>query len=360
MPTRRALAYPGVPDVARYYPGALPHSHGRASEGLAPVWNNLGSLLHRQRDFAGAEDAYRNALGCDAGFAPALDNLARLLCACGRETEAVEYACRAFVQPPLAGKSPQMLGIAHYSLGCIAEAAACYRAWLQAEPGNAVARHFLAACSGTDVPARASDGFVTAVFDDMAESFDAKLVGKLSYRGPEIVAALLDGVCVAGRGLDILDGGCGTGLCAAVLAPWARRLVGVDLSRRMLDKAHARGLFDELAEAELTAYLTQQRAAFDIVVMADTLIYFGELTDLFAATRQALRCGGYFAFTVESALPPHDYRLEPSGRYRHSRRYLEQRLAAAGFEALRGDDVFLRSELGRPIEGIGMLARLSN
>ena len=28
--------------------------------------------------------------------------------------------------------------------------------------------------------------------------------------------------------LDVLDAGCGTGLCGPLLAPYARRLVGVD------------------------------------------------------------------------------------------------------------------------------------
>ena len=39
----------------------------------------------------------------------------------------------------------------------------------------------------------------------------------------------------ASKSLDILDAGCGTGLCGALLSPYARRLVGVDLS-----DAHAR------------------------------------------------------------------------------------------------------------------------
>ena len=36
----------------------------------------------------------------------------------------------------------------------------------------------------------------------------------------------------------MLDAGCGTGLCGPLIAPHARRLVGVDLSGQML--AHAR------------------------------------------------------------------------------------------------------------------------
>ena len=326
----------------------------------ANVWNNFASVLHRQEKFADAESAYRAALDCDANFVPALSNLATLLSDAGREEESSLFACLAFIQSPLVGKQPRMLGIAHYRLVRISDAAECYRAWLRAEPDNAIARHYLAACTGEDVPARAPDGFVSTHFDDMAEGFDAKLVGKLCYRGPEIVAGLLRGQLAADGTLDVLDGGCGTGLCAAVLVPYARHLTGVDLSSGMLAKADARHLYDELVAAELTAYLRQRSKAFDLIVMADTVIYFGDLTALFAAVGEALRPGGAFAFTVEtvSEAPPlpAGYRLNPSGRYGHSHPYVAQALAAAGFALRRSDNVVLRSEFGKPTHGLGALA----
>jgi predicted TPR repeat methyltransferase len=62
--------------------------------------------------------------------------------------------------------------------------------------------------------------------------------------------------------------------------------------------------------------------------------------------------------TTESAQQQVDYRLGTSGRYGHSRRYLAQGLAAAGFAILRSDDIVLRSEFCKPIQGIGVLARV--
>lgn len=310
---------------------------------------------------AGAESAYRTAVDCAADFVPALNNLAALLAETGREEESSLFSCRAFVLPPLAGKQPKMLGIAYYRLGRIAEAAECYRAWLLAEPDNALARQHLAACTGEDVPARAPDGFVTAMFDEMAEDFDRKLVGKLSYRGPEIIAGLLAQHLVARGELTVLDGGCGTGLCAPVLAPYAKHLTGVDLSPGMLAKAGACKQYDELVQAELTAYLLERREAFDLIVMADTLIYFGDLAALFAAVAQALRPAGVFAFTVEAAEsgePSAGYQLSPSGRYGHRHDYLERQIDAAGFAVLSSGRMVLRSEFCSPIQGIAMLARL--
>lgn len=325
------------------------------------VWNNLGSVLRHQRELAGAETALRGALRCDVDFVAALNNLAELLMQTGREEESSLLTCRAFVLPPFDGKPQKMLGIAYYRLGRFADAAECYRAWLRAEPDSAVARHYLAACSGQDVPARASDAFVTAVFDEMADGFDQKLVGALSYRGPQIIAGLLDGQVPANRALEVLDGGCGTGLCAPLLAPYAGRLVGVDLSPRMLAKAMQRNLYDELVEMELAAFLSSRKHSFDLIVMADTLIYFGDLAELFTAVAQALRAAGTFAFTIEVATEsgqrPIDFNLSPSGRYGHSLRYLSDSLDAAGLALVRSDDVVLRSEFCRPTPGLGVLAR---
>ena len=328
----------------------------------ANVWNNLGSVLHRQKNHESAETAYREALERDPDFVAALNNLAALLTETKREEEASLYSCRAFIQTPMTGKSSKMLGVAYYRLGRITDAAECYRDWLRREPDNVVARHLLSACTGRNVPARAPDDFLTAVFDDMADTFDEKMTKQLSYRGPEIIAELLDGFATPERVLNVLDGGCGTGLCAQALAPYAGHLVGVDLSGAMLAQARLRNLYSELVHEEITTYLLDQSGAFDLVVMMDSLIYFGELRTLFGLVRQALRPGGAFAFTLETtadaALEHAPYVLGPSGRYAHSMAMLEEELEAAGLAVLRKREVTLRNEFCRPVPGMGILAQI--
>ena len=326
----------------------------------ANLWNNLGSVRHRQKNYAAAENDYRNALRYDADFVPALGNLAALLMETGREEEASLLTCRAFVLPPLEGKSNEMLGIAYYRLGRSADAAACYRAWLREEPGNPIAKYRLIACSGEEVPARTPDTFVKRLFDEMAGSFDEKLVGKLAYRGPQIVAELVAGQLPANGRFDVLDAGCGTGLCAPLFAPYARRLTGVDISAGMLAKARQHQEYAELHEAELTAWLRTQHQAYDLIVMADTMIYFGDLRELLGGIRQSLRAGGLFAFTTEQpmqdACTAAGYHLKPSGRFGHSSGYLARALADAGLGIKIERNVTLRSEFCQPIHGIAVLA----
>ena len=141
----------------------------------------------------------------------------------------------------------------------------------------------LAACTGRDVPERASNGFVEATFDSFASSFESKLE-TLSYRAPALVAAMLeDSGLEPSHRLDVLDAGCGTGLCGAVVAPFARRLVGVDMSERMLAHAKEKNIYHTLIKAELTEYLRDNSETFDLIVSADTLVYFGDLKGVIAA-----------------------------------------------------------------------------
>src|SRR6185436_7192776 len=110
----------------------------------------------------------------------------------------------------------------------------------------------LAAFGVQATPPRASDGYVKETFDRFAADFDATLV-RLDYRAPQLVRGALELECGEPRGdLDVLDLGCGTGLCGPLIRPWASRLEGVDLSRAMLERASRRGGYDALHEAELT------------------------------------------------------------------------------------------------------------
>jgi predicted TPR repeat methyltransferase len=162
-----------------------------------------------------------------------------------------------------------------------------------------------------------------------------------------------------GGGLDIVDAGCGTGLCGPRVRSWARRLVGCDLSAGMLRRASEQHVYDVLHQAELTYYLDTQPEAFDIVISADTLCYFGALDTALAAARRSLRAGGWLVFTVE-ALPAAyrvGHRLQANGRYAHSKGYLESAVAGAGLSLMTLADGTLRLEAGLAVAGWVVTAR---
>src|SRR4051794_19501937 len=242
----------------------------------ANAHNNLGVLLRAQDQPAEAEAAYREAIRINAEHIDAYTNLGILLNGQKRTYEAVMCFCKVITLRPQHPEARRLLALAHCALGELDKAIELFDAWLKEEPDSAVARHMLAACSGRDVPPRASDAFVESTFDSFAASFDGKLAA-LSYRAPALVEAMLGGGAEPSRDLDVLDAGCGTGLCGPLVAPYARRLVGVDLSAGMLAEARHREVYDELVRGELTAYLRRAAGAFDVIVSADTLVYFGPL-----------------------------------------------------------------------------------
>jgi predicted TPR repeat methyltransferase len=324
----------------------------------ANAHSNLGAALKALRRFDEAAAAYQKAIEINPEHADAHNNMGNLLSNQGRTREALAYFCKAVTLSPRHPESNKMLGIAYYTLGQIDKAAEVFREWLDKEPENAVARHMYSACSGKDVPARASDAFVESTFDTFASSFDAKL-GKLAYRAPQLVADAVARALgtPAERGVG-LDAGCGTGLCGPLIAPFVERLVGVDLSGGMLVKARARNVYHELAKAELTAYLESQSGAFDLIVSADTLCYFGPLSAVLGAAYRALHPGGLLVFTVEDATDqPEAFRLNPHGRYSHGSRYVSETLAAAGFAAIESMPAVLRNEGGSPVAGVVFTAR---
>lgn len=320
----------------------------------ANAHGNLGVLLRAQGKLADAESAYRHAIEIDPRHADAHYNLAVLLSATNRTSEAVGCLRRALTLKPRYPQARQELARAYCRLGQRDKAVVVCEQWLRDDPESPVARHTLAACSGRDVPPRASDEYVREIFDGFASSFEAKLT-KLSYRAPMLVAgALAASGLRADRALDVLDAGCGTGLCGPLIAKYARRLVGVDLSAGMLNHARRKGVYGELVQTELTAYLEQHHERFDVIVTADTLVYFGGLESVTRAAAGALRPGGVLVFTVEEANEPGQagsYALQPHGRYTHGAEYVERLLLEAGLRPHieRGD---LRLESGVPVAGL--------
>lgn len=329
----------------------------RLAPGDANAHSNMGVLLRGQGEREEAEAAYRTAVRLAPEHAEAHHNLGVLLAGTGRVKEAVQCYSRALTLNPAYSGTWTYLAAAFCVLGERERAVEVLERRLRDAPQDPVARHLLAACSERDVPARAPDAYVEKVFDDFADSFDAKLVG-LAYRAPQLVAAMLEDAGVArSKRLAILDAGCGTGLCGPLVAPYAARLVGVDLSARMLAQAREKGAYDELVKDELTAFLESHADAFDVIVSADTLVYFGALEAVFSAAARALRPGGLFIFTVEELNEPgpSPHRINTHGRYSHRRGYVEAALKTAGFvpQVVAAE---LRMEGGAPVPGLAVRA----
>ena len=349
------LAAERVDDALAAYEKAI-EIDGRHASAL----NNLGIIYKAQRRFEDAENAYRRALAIDPAHVEAYSNYGNLHSARGDIHKALQCFCKALTLRPHDSVARKHIALAYAWLGDLETAAKVYREWLAEEPDHPGVRHLLAACSGENVPERAADAYIEQTFDAFSRTFDSRLA-ILEYCAPQLVADALERAAVAPeRRHQVLDVGCGTGLCGPLLVPYAAKLVGVDLSSGMLEKARARGVYDELVKSELTYYLSSCASAFDIIVSADTLIYLGVLEAAFGGAFGALRPGGILAFTLEAAEEadaPNGHRLNPHGRYSHAWGYVERTLRDAGYTGLEVRKAVLRQERGEPVAGFVVTAR---
>ena len=334
----------------------------KSAPGNPHAWLNLGNMLMGVGESEGGADAYERATDLAPGLWQAWFNRATCLRRLRRLEEAIECFKTAISLKPEHDLAYERLGLILYRAGKNKELAELYGDWVKYNPDNPTARHMYAAAAGEAVPDRASDDYVRTTFDHFADSFDDDL-RELGYRAPQLVAEALERHGDAAGDVvkpDVLDAGAGTGLCGPLLRDRARTLVGVDLSPGMLEKARARRLYDELVVMELCEFMRSRPAAFDVVVSADTLVYFGALEEALAAARTCLRPGGLLTFTVERWEDPAAdgrFSMGMHGRYMHAADYVEAALAAAGLEASEITPATLRSELGTDVHGLVVVAR---
>jgi predicted TPR repeat methyltransferase len=367
---------PDDPDALNFL-GMLEYQRGNQALGIrllqkslesAPenphAWMNLGNMLLGTGDAERGAQAYEQVTTLAPGLWQGWFNRATCLRRLRRLEEAIESLKTAISLKPDHDQAYEKLGMIFYRAGKTREMAELYADWVRYNPDNPTARHMYAAAAGQAVPDRASDEYVRSTFDGFADTFDENLQD-LGYRAPQLLAAAIArhlGPDPVRGALDILDAGAGTGLCGPLLRARARRLVGVDLSTGMLDKARARRVYDELVAAELGGYLRAQPAAFDVVVSADTLVYFGALEDVLSAAADSLRPGGLLAFTVERWIDGGDgarFTMGLHGRYVHTEAYVAGALAGAGLRVLEVAPEVLRSELGTDVQGMVVVAQRS-
>ncbi|MGC4061915.1 MAG: tetratricopeptide repeat protein [Aquabacterium sp.] len=329
-------------------------------DGNADLHNNLGALYKAQDRLDEAHAAYERAIALDPRHINAHNNMGLLYAARGDRAGAITYYVKALELMPGDASARRLLGSTYYAMGRIEDAGEVYRQWLAQEPHHPTARHMYAACTKQDVPERAPDDYVEQAFDSFAESFESVLNERLNYQAPQLCAELMARHLPAPQKQYVmLDAGCGTGLCGPLMKPWAKTLGGVDLSRGMLDKAQNKGVYDDLYKAELTEFLQLSPRQWDVVLSADTLCYFGDLTKLSKAAAESLKPGGTLIFTVE-ALPddsPEPHQIQPHGRYAHSSPHIVDALSLAGLSLLAQEAVVLREEGGKPVNGWLVAAR---
>lgn len=354
------------------------------SESDAEILTLMGNIDRLRGEPESALQLLQQAIARNPRFVPAYVNCGLLLQSLGKHQAAIEHFTQATDLAPRDARIRFLKGMAHmrndamelaamdleqsFSLNPtdietggqladiyrhlrrIPESLEVSRRILAVDPDNVRAKFYLDAFSndkGQTAVVRVPADVVRDTYNrnDVGESFEANLKGNLEYYAP---AALNKAVRTAFPHtvlpLDILEIGCGTGLCGSQFADIAKKLVGTDLSRQMLDLAGRKNAYTDLYVADLTDVLSSNCAAFDLVIAMDVLCYFGDLSGIFRMCRDTLREHGVFALSVEKPDNDEPWLLHPYGHFVHSLQHLEDSATSAGFSSIHSEELILRKE----------------
>ena len=227
---------------------------------------------------------------------------------------------------------------------------------LEKEPGNAVNAYYNALAHGATPPHQPPE-ISRTLFDNMAELYDQHMVRGLRYQLPKQVA---DRLLAAhpDKKINVLDLGCGTGLLGVCLGRLDGALVGVDISRGMIDQAARHNVYDRFHHTNLLDALEDTPASlYQVIAALDVFIYTGSLDHAVPNALRILVPGGQMVFSCEAASEDGpDLVLLPSGRYAHKRSHVKTLCQAAGFDTVDVEDTVLRLENNAPVHGFVVYA----
>ena len=244
----------------------------------------------------------------------------------------------------------------HFATGRAAHAVQDTMALLALAPGDSVYAYYNAVAHGS-TPAHQPPELNRALFDGIAELYDQHVVRGLRYQLPKQIADRILAL-YPDKKLNVLDLGCGTGLLGVCLGRIDGALIGVDISRGMIDQAARHNVYDRFHHTNLLDALEDTPASlYQVITALDVFIYTGDLKNALFNAERILTPGGQLLFSCETASEEGpDLVLLPAGRYAHKRSHVEALCKAAGFATVALEDAVLRQEQNVPVHGFMVAA----
>jgi predicted TPR repeat methyltransferase len=234
-------------------------------------------------------------------------------------------------------------------LGRLDEAEASYTQAIALKPDFANAKHMLSALTGETTETAPLD-YVENLFDDFAANFDTSLVEDLEYKTPRVIAEMVIKDSKFDLLGSIMDLGCGTGLFGVEIIQFCKYLEGIDLSQKMLNKAKEKDVYNKLIKQDIVGYLSSVSLNFDYFISTDVFVYIGDLSDVFQLIKSRNKTGGKLVFSTEYC-DGDSFVLQQSGRYSHSKKYIENLCKKYGYELRHFETQPIRKEKGGYITG---------
>ena len=178
----------------------------------------------------------------------------------------------------------------------------------------------------------------------------AKPYGLMPYKIPKLIRDTLIKPSSNETLGSVLDLGCGTGLLGPEIKQYCSKLEGIDLSNKMLTLAKQKNIYDKLSHFDIVEYLSSMPLGFDHYIASDVFLYVGELTEIFRLIKSRNKKPGHLVFSTEHT-EKDGYHLLKTGRYSHSKSYIESLCKKFDFNISHFSTNNLRKEKSTFIKG---------
>jgi predicted TPR repeat methyltransferase len=320
-----------------------PH-HFETQSNLATCYLKLGNLK-------AAKQYYLNALALMPKDTQILFNLGVIESQLGNIDQTIQYYQQAVKTNPDFFEAHNNLGAAFIFKQHAGLALHHFKEALRLQPNNEALQYTVNALSKNQLLLAAPPSYITTLFDAYADHYDAHLTLALDYKVPELLYdAIRETKMIPQQQWDILDLGCGTGLCGTLFKSAAKQLIGVDLSTNMLDIAKQKNSYDELILEDFIVFLKNKKSQYDLIMAGDALVYTGDLDMIFAETQQALREQGLLVFNAEICTDV-EYKMNQSGRFAHHKQYIDSLAEKYHFDIVHYKPMITRLQNNEPVQG---------
>ncbi|HSW70305.1 MAG TPA: tetratricopeptide repeat protein [Gammaproteobacteria bacterium] len=320
---------------------------------------NIAACFLKKGDLNFSKTHYLKALDIMPKDKQILFNLGVIYTQQGNIDSAIQNYQKAVQQDPDFFAAHNNLGVAFLAKQHVAFALHHFQEAARLQPDNSSIQYTIQALSQNQRLLSAPTDYIKSLFDAYADHYEQHLLTALDYKIPAHLKRMINITRPHAVSLNILDLGCGTGLCGEILKPLAKTLTGVDLSKKMLDAADIKKIYDVLCCDELNSFLSKKHNEYDLIVAGDVLVYIGELTALFQHVQHALRVKGSFAFNTEIS-ENDDYQMNQSGRFAHQKKYIELLAKENNLVVAHYEQAITRMQNNEPVYGhLYVLMRVS-
>jgi predicted TPR repeat methyltransferase len=314
------------------------------------VYNNLGNTLQDMGRIDEAIKSYQQCIELDSTIAEVHKNLASAFQSQGLWSNAIPYYQQALSLNPRFTSAMGGLGNALKHLGRFDEAAQQFKLALEIDPSLDDIRHLLASVEG-ETTYKAPKQYVEKLFDNFAGNFEHHLVKTLDYNAPKHLRDVVK-KCVGSQPFykNAVDLGCGTGLLGKEFRDVVGNLIGIDLSKKMIQQATHSKIYNQLLVGDIEETLNGLDKQFDLCMSSDVFPYVGDLQSVFQAVKHSMSTNGQFLFLTEH-YDDSGYVLNINGRYAHSVGYIRQIAVESGFTIKHIENVVFRFDQVNEVYG---------